>query len=121
MILDFGNESLKICWYNVNWGLIQLRRLHKKSPLKQITDDDITTNEILCGLGSNLPGTTETILQMLILVSVTAILEATMRSQQRDVNLLADTIFSLHQCLIQNKYAQQSGCGGEGLGISLFK
>lgn len=87
-----------MCWYNGNWGLI--RRLHKKSPLKQITDDDITTNEILCGLGSNLPGTTETILQMLILVSVTAILDATMRWQQRDVNLLADTRFSLHQCLI---------------------
>lgn len=109
-----------MCWHNVNWGLIQLRRLHKKSPLKQITDDDITTNEILCGLGSNLPGTTETILQMLILVSVTAI-DATMRSQQRDVNLLSNTRFSLHQCLIQNKCAQQSGCGGKGLGISLFK
>lgn len=95
--------------------------MHKKTPLKQITDVDIMTNEILCRLGSNLPGTTETILQMLILVSVTAILDAAMRSQQRDVNLLSDTRFSLHQCLIQNKYPIQSGFGGEGLEISLFK
>lgn len=95
MRLYFYLQGMKL---SSNQDSLQLHQLHKKSLLMQITNNDITTYEILCGSCLNLPGTIDNSADVNPCECHNYI---RCHSVLTDINFLADIRFSLHQCYTQ--------------------